>query len=158
MAATTSILATKNCFREVETTALDEKHGCRVSSVFLRVMNAAKCKTRFPDTISFSNRRLWRLSEFYPVAWFNGNKMNKKFLPGNKIGKRLFHSIQKKKYTNIFLEIEPKRTTAPFEKLPLLILMNLRRPKSKQKDNIKIVYKEIRDDGINRISLAQNSF
>jgi hypothetical protein len=65
---------------EVATTALEEQHGCRVSSVFLRVMDAAKCKSRFPDTISFSNRRLWRLSEFYPVAWFNGNKRNKKFL------------------------------------------------------------------------------
>lgn len=158
MAATTSILATKNCSSqalvvvsvEVETTALDEKHGCRVSSVFLRVMDAAKCKSQFPATIRFSNRRLWRLSEFYPVAWFNGNKRNKKFL--NTVGGHMADivylrtkqgnycfTVYKKIYTNIFLEIEPKRSTALFEKPPLLILTSLTRPRSRQKDNIKIM-------------------
>lgn len=69
-----------------------------------------------------------------------------------------FTVYKKNIYTRIFLEIEPKRTTELFEKPLLLILMNLRRLRRKQKDNIKIVYKEIRDGGINRIRLAQNRF
>jgi hypothetical protein len=37
-------------------------------------------KSRVPDTISFSDRRLWRPSKLYPVPRFSDNEKNKKFL------------------------------------------------------------------------------
>jgi hypothetical protein len=65
---------------KVETTTADKKHGCRESAVLLRLMDVATCKSRVPDSISPSDRRLWRLSDFYPVACFSDNEENKKFL------------------------------------------------------------------------------
>jgi hypothetical protein len=43
-------------------------------------MDAATCKSRVLDSISTTDRRLWRLSDFYPVVCCSDNEDNKKFL------------------------------------------------------------------------------
>lgn len=65
---------------KVETTTADKRHCSRESAVLLRLMDAATCKSRVLDSISSTDRRLWRLSDFYPVACFSDNEENKKFL------------------------------------------------------------------------------
>ena len=65
---------------KVETTTADKRHCCRESAVLLRLMDAATCKSRVLDSISSTDRRLWRLSDFYPVACCSDNEENKKFL------------------------------------------------------------------------------
>jgi hypothetical protein len=88
MAAKISILQTKHCgswtlsvvSMKVETTAQNKKHGCRVFFCFPASDGCRSLKSRVPDTIRFSDRRLWRLSKFYPVARSNDNEKNKKLL------------------------------------------------------------------------------
>ena len=65
---------------KVETTTAYKRHCFRESAVLLMLMDAANCKSRVLDSISSTDRRLWRLSDFYPVACFSDNEENKKFL------------------------------------------------------------------------------
>ena len=75
LAGCISVVAVK-----VETNTADKKHCNRESAVLLRLMDAATCNSQVLDSISSTDRRLWLLSDFYPVACFSDNEENKKFL------------------------------------------------------------------------------
>jgi len=62
---------------KVETTTADKRHCCRESALLLRLMDAATCKSRVLECVSSTDRRLWWLSYFYPVACSSDNEQNK---------------------------------------------------------------------------------
>jgi hypothetical protein len=83
MAAKINILPTKKKYvswtlpvvsMKVATTAQNGKHGCRVFFFFPAGDGCRNLKSWVPDTIIFSDRRLWRPSKLYPVARFSDNK------------------------------------------------------------------------------------